>query len=90
VISVVGEQVPSDAQPATIQLLASLEPQFRSPFLAQTRSGTIVQFQIDSLLPERTVVYFRALLIDRFGVVRASRDSATRVRSWLRLTFPAK
>jgi hypothetical protein len=90
VISVAGEQVPPDAQPATIQLLASLEPQFRSPFMAQTRSGSIVQFQLDSLLPERTVVYFRATLIDRFGVVRASRDSATRVRSWLRLTFPAR
>lgn len=88
VISVFGEQVPPDAQPATIQLLVSLEAQFRSPFIAQTRSGLNVQFLLDSLLPERNVVYFRAVLIDRFGVVRASRDSATRVRSWLRLTSP--
>jgi hypothetical protein len=90
VVAVVGEQVPPDAQPASIQLLASLEPQFRFPFMAQTRSGSIAQFQLDSLLPERTIVYFRATLIDRFGVVRATRDSATRVRSWLRLTFPAR
>ena len=45
-------------------------------------------FGVDSLLPERTKIYFRARVIDAAGVVRQQKIDSFTVRSWLRLVDP--
>ena len=50
--------------------------------------GTGATFNVDSLMPERVTVYFRARLIDAFGTVVAQTTAQHPVRSWLRLVSP--
>jgi hypothetical protein len=92
VINVSADQLPSGAQPITLTLEASLEPQFRAPFLVRSSTSLTAQFNVDSLLPQRTRVYFRARAIDNSGVIVAeqiTRDGLP-VRSWLRLVTPIR
>jgi hypothetical protein len=75
--------------PYSISLELSLESQFRTPFFARTTTEEGGNFKLDSLLPERVPVFFRARLIDRFGNVVAETRDQHPVRSWLRLVSPA-
>jgi hypothetical protein len=90
IINVAADQVPADAQPASLTLEASLESQFRTPFLVRSSPNLITQFLIDSLLPQRARVFFRARVIDRNGVIRAETVANPPVRSWLRLVGPVR
>ncbi|MDB4875674.1 MAG: hypothetical protein JWM41_2120 [Gemmatimonadetes bacterium] len=88
-MTVTGFQNQPQLGPYSISLELSLESQFRTPFYARTNSNESAIFTIDSLLPERTVVFFRARLADRFGNVVAETRDQHPVRSWLRLVSPA-
>ena len=52
--------------------------------------GNVATFNVDSLMPERATVYFRARLIDAFGTVVAQATAQHPVRSWLRLVSPIR
>jgi hypothetical protein len=90
VITVVADQVPPDFQPASLTFEVSFEAQFRTPFFVRSVRGTTAQFQLDSLLPQRTLVFFRARVLDRTGVVRQEKVDTTKVQDWLTLNTPAR
>jgi hypothetical protein len=52
--------------------------------------GESATFSVDSLLPERTIVYFRARLADNSGRVVAEQIVQHPVQSWLRLITPLR
>jgi hypothetical protein len=79
---------PVEPAPSTVTLELSREPLFRAPFLVRSAPGVAGAFGVDSLLPERTVIYLRARVIDAFGVVREQKVDSFTVRSWLRLVDP--
>lgn len=81
---------PPDQTGATITLELAAEGQFRAPFLVRSASGSSASFVVDQLLPERTVVFFRARLLDQAGTVIAESVISRRVRSWLRLVSPTR
>jgi len=78
-----------DLGPYTVSLELSLESQFRSPFYINIAGEESAIFHVDSLLPERSTVFFRARLADRFGTVVVQTTAQHPVRSWLRLISPA-
>jgi hypothetical protein len=80
---------PPSLAPYNVTLEVALEPLFRAPFLVRASSDLSPSFQVDSLLPERTVVFFRARIFDRFGNFR-EKISQFPVRSWLRLVSPTR
>lgn len=88
IVNVIAEQVPPDAQPASITFIASLESQLGAPFFVRSAPGVVAQFQFDKLLPQRTPVFVRAQVLDKFGRLRAERTQRVVVRSWLRITTP--
>lgn len=88
VIEVQGAPVPVPLQPSTVTLELSREPLFRAPFLVRSEVGAAASFVVESLLPERTEIYFRARIIDAAGVVVAQKVDSFPVRSWLRLVDP--
>jgi hypothetical protein len=90
VINVAADEVPANAQPASLTLEASFEAQFRTPFLVRSSPSLVAQFLVDSLLPQRARVFFRARVIDRNGVIRAEQVVGAPVRSWLRLVSPLR
>jgi hypothetical protein len=94
VISVTADALAANLQPSSITFVASFENQFRNPFFVGSTSGvttgSTAQFQLDSLLPQRRTVYFRAQLIDRNGVVRAQSVDSGKVHDWLTLVSPAR
>ncbi len=89
-MTVTGFTTKPEFAPYSVSLALATEPQFRSPFYARTAPGEFATFTIDSLMPQRTVVYFRARLIDRFGTVVAQAVAQHPVRSWLRLVSPRR
>lgn len=88
VIEVQGAPAPIPSQPSTVTLELSREPLFRAPFLVRSEVGAAASFVVESLLPERTEIYFRARIIDASGVVVAQKVDSFPVRSWLRLVDP--
>jgi hypothetical protein len=76
--------------PGLVQLELATDPQFRAPFYIRSTSQLTSQFTVDSLLPEKMRVYFRARLFDQAGTVRAEASTSHPIRSWLALTFPAR
>ena len=76
--------------PYTVSLEMSLEPQFRTPFYVRDSDQSSATFRVDSLLPERAMVFFRARLTDGFRNVVAEVTDHHPVRSWLRLEQPAE
>jgi hypothetical protein len=88
-ILVQGTAGPPSLGPYNVSLEVSLEPLFRTPFLVRTSSNLSPSFQVDSLLPERTVVFFRARIFDRLGTFQEQIRSFP-VRSWLRLVSPTR
>jgi len=87
-IEVQGTPVPVGSQPSSVTLELSREPLFRAPFLVRSAAGAAATFGVDSLLPERTKIYFRARVIDAAGIVREQKVDSFPVRSWLRLVDP--
>lgn len=90
VISVSATPVSTELQPSTMQLELARDAQFRAPFLVRSTPGLTAQYVVDSLLPEKTRVYVRARLFDRFGTVRAEEVTSYPVRSWLALVSPTR
>ncbi len=88
-ILVQGTAGPPSLAPYTLTLEIALEPLFRSPIAVRASSNLNASFQVDSLLPEHTVVYFRGRIIDRLGNVQEQVVSFP-VRSWLRLVSPTR
>lgn len=88
-ILVQGTPGPPALGPYNITLEAALEPLFRAPILVRSSSDLSASFQVDSLLPERTVVYFRARIFDRLGNFKENIRFFP-VRSWLRLVAPTR
>lgn len=89
VMTVTGFDIRPELGPYSVSLELSLEPLFATPFfvkVADLGSGT---FNVDSLLPEHTVVFFRARLIDGGAHIVAEATDRHPVRSWLRLEAPA-
>jgi len=84
-----GTPGPPTLAPYSITLEAALEPLFRNPFLVRASSDLSASFQVDSLLPPNTVVYFRARIFDRLGNTKEQVRSFP-VRSWLRLVSPTR
>lgn len=79
---------PVAPQPSTVTLELSRESAFRAPFLVRSAPGADASFVVDSLLPEHVKIYFRARVIDAFGLVREQKVDSFPVRSWLRLVDP--
>ena len=88
-ILVQGIAGPPSLGPYTVTLEAALEPLFRAPFFVRSSSNLSASFQVDSLLPERTVVFFRARIFDRLGNAQEQVRSFP-VRSWVRLVSPTR
>jgi hypothetical protein len=88
-ILVQGIPGPAELGPYDITLEIAMEPLFRAPFIVRSSSNVTASFQLDSLLPERTVVFFRARIFDRLGNSREDVRSFP-VRSWLRLIAPTR
>jgi hypothetical protein len=88
VMTVTGFTTRPEFAPYTLSLAIGLDPQLRNPFFARSAPGDVATFTLDSLMPERTIVYFRARLIDRFGTIVAEANAQHPVRSWLRLVSP--
>lgn len=80
---------PPDLGPYTVTLELALEPAFRAPIVVRSSSDLSASFQLDSLLPERTTVFFRARVFDRLGNFHENVRSFP-VRSWLRLVSPTR
>lgn len=85
VITVTGFESRPELAPYTLSMVMSLDAQFTNPFYVKGLAAESGTFTIDSLLPEHTIVYFRARLIDRFSNVVAETNAHYPVRSWLRL-----
>lgn len=90
VMTVTGFPVLPEFGPYTLSLAISSEPRFLNPFYSRNADGTVATFNVDSLMPERTTVYFRARLIDAFGTTVAQATAQHPVRSWLRLISPIR
>src|SRR5215471_4427429 len=88
-ILVQGTAGPPSLGPYSVTLEVSLEPLFRVPFLVRTSSNLSASFQADSLFPQRTVVFFRARILDRLGNFQEQIRSFP-VRTWLRLISPTR
>jgi hypothetical protein len=88
-ILVQGTAGPADRGPYSVTLEVALEPQFRAPIVVRASESLNMSVQVDSLLPERTRVYFRGRIIDRSGQVQEDVRSFP-VRSWLRLVRPTR
>ena len=89
-MTVTGFENRPDLGPYNVSIVLSLEPQFRAPFYLNVADGEAATFALDSLLPERTIVYFRARLSDHAGNVVAEQIVQHPVRSWLRLVSPIR
>jgi len=88
-ILVQGTAGPPEFGPYSISLEVSLDPLFRTPILARASPALSMVVQVDSLLPERTRIYFRGRIIDRRGQIQEDVRSAP-VRTWLRLVGPTR
>jgi len=90
VISINATPVPVNVQPSTITLEVSRDPVFSNPIAAPSANGSSASFVLNQLLPERTVIYFRARILDVTGAIRAEQISHYSVASWLRLDNPVR
>jgi hypothetical protein len=88
-ILVQGTPGPPSLGPYSITLEVALEPLFRAPIAVRSSSDLRASFQVDSLLPEHAIVFFRGRIFDRLGNVQQQVVSFP-VRSWLRLISPTR
>ena len=87
-MTVTGFPTQPERGPYTLSLAIANEPTFRNPFFFKNADGNVATFTVDSLMPERVMVFFRARLVDAFGTVVAQATAQHPVRSWLRLVSP--
>ncbi len=87
-ITVTAIPGPPQFGPYSVSIELSLEPQFRTPFFVNASSDLSATFQVDSLMPPRQIVYFRARLTDQFGNFVAQALAQHPVQSWLKLVSP--
>lgn len=88
-ILVQGTPGPPANAPYSVTLEVALEPLFVAPIAVRSSSNLDASFQLDSLLPEHAIVYFRGRIFDRFGNVHEQVRSFP-VRSWLKLVSPTR
>jgi hypothetical protein len=88
-MTVTGLGARPELGPYSVSLELSMDPQFRNVFFVKVADQASATFNVDSLLPERTVVFFRARLIDGQSNIVAEATDHHPVRSWLRLVAPA-
>jgi hypothetical protein len=88
-VLVQGTPGPPENAPYSVTLEVSLEPRFVAPIAVRSSDNLNAAFQLDSLLPEHAVVYFRGRIFDRFGNAQEQVRSFP-VRSWLRLISPTR
>jgi hypothetical protein len=87
-ITVTALPGPPQFGPYSVSIELSFEPQFRTPFFVDAATSLSATFQVDKLMTQRTIVYFRARLTDNFGVVVATALAQHPVQSWLKLVSP--
>jgi len=85
VINLTATDVASEFQPSTMQIEIALDASFRAPIFARATQTLSANFVVDSLLPEKHNIFFRARLFDRFGTVRAETTFVRPVATWLSL-----
>jgi hypothetical protein len=90
VMTVTGFPTRPEFGPYSLSLAIATEPAFRNPFYVRNADAEAATFTVDSLMPERTMVFFRARLTDAFGTVVAQTTTQHPVRSWLRLVGPIR
>jgi hypothetical protein len=88
-ILVQGTPGPPLLGPYNVTLEVALEPLFRAPILVRSSSNLSPSFQVDSLLPEHAVVWFRARIFDRLGNFQEQIRQFP-VHGWLRLVSPTR
>ena len=74
--------------PYTVTIELSSDAGFARPFFVDADDGLLGSFTLDSLLAEKTMVFFRARLIDRLGSVTAETRQQHPVQGWVRLIEP--
>jgi len=87
-ITVTALPGPPELGPYSVSIELSLEPQFVRPFFVDASGDLSTTFTLDSLMSERTVVYFRARLTNVQGTEAAHALVQHPVQSWLRLVSP--
>lgn len=87
-IIVTGSPIAADLQPATLTLELSRTASFSTPFFVRSTAGVTGSFVVDQLMPEHSIIHFRARVFDASGAVREQRIDSFPVRSWLRLVSP--
>lgn len=87
-MTVTGLEGRPELGPYSISLELAMDAQFRTVFFVKVADQASATFNVDSLLPERTVVFFRARLIDGQSNIVAEATDRHPVRSWLRLEAP--
>lgn len=90
VMTVTAVGAPPERGPYTVALTLSSDAQFRNPFYSRSVQGETGTFTLDSLLTEKTVVFFRARLFDRFGAFVTETSTRHPVRSWVQLIAPLR
>ena len=87
-ITVAALPGPPELGPYSVSIELSVDPQFRTVFFVDASSDLTATFALDSLMPERTTIYFRARLTNVQGTVVAEAREQHPVHSWLRLVAP--
>jgi hypothetical protein len=80
--------VPLDRCPCVIALEVAATPQFDLLLASSSREGTAANFTLSHILPEKTRIFMRVRLFDRFGTVQAEAIAQGVTRSRLRLVSP--
>jgi hypothetical protein len=88
VISVAARNLPLGAEPYVVTLEVSTHPAFLTVLHSAASDTTQTLFRLPRPLPERTKVYFRAQVRDRFGIIRAENISSFVTRSYVRIVGP--
>src|SRR5207248_45472 len=84
-ISITATPGAPELAPFTTQLEVALDAQFSRTFFVRSSPSLEPRFQLDSLLPERRMAFFRARLFNRFGDVVAQVTFSSPVATWLTL-----
>jgi hypothetical protein len=89
-MTVTAIQARPELGPFAITLEMSTEAAFARPFYIESADGVVASFAIDSLLPEKTRIFFRTRLFDRAGNVIAEQQQQHPVQAWVQLIFPGQ
>jgi hypothetical protein len=87
-VTVASSGVPAGTGATTIRLEVARDAAFQSTFIVDAKLTDLAIFALPRLLPERTVVFFRATLIDQTGQSITATTASFPVRTWLRLISP--